>query len=321
MPRLYDELDHASARAPSASNRLRLLAYDGLLVQQGRPEAPWADSSADVSGLNRLRRRCGRRSRTDSSSPPIDDQGWAMRRRAWRRQGTGAWGLPSSHRWAGASVLVVLESIHGLRSGVRPRKWLGSGVLPPMCVSSSQGRSASCRGRWRVDPTTGRAMLHRDDGLRGRMADRLPSATSGMRSCGRGLGADAWWRPTMRAGPSPLRQFFWVCPPLLVDDEVHPGVGGARLAAMVCQASAMTFESIWLWVLVLAVALAVSWWHFFRRHRARVAEWRQPTGPSCVMPNCSGWSRSSGRRVLLAHRGQGGQGVSAAERVWSCWSS
>ena len=35
----------------------------------------------------------------------------------------------------------------------------------------------------------------------------------------------------------------------------------------------MTFESIWLWVLVLAVALAVSWWILWRR--ARVAEWRQ----------------------------------------------
>mgnify|MGYP002137449370 FL=1 len=35
----------------------------------------------------------------------------------------------------------------------------------------------------------------------------------------------------------------------------------------------MRFELMWPWVLLLAVALAVAW-HLFRRHRARVAEWR-----------------------------------------------
>lgn len=35
----------------------------------------------------------------------------------------------------------------------------------------------------------------------------------------------------------------------------------------------MRFEPMWPWVLLLAVALAVAW-HLFRRHRARVAEWR-----------------------------------------------
>lgn len=40
----------------------------------------------------------------------------------------------------------------------------------------------------------------------------------------------------------------------------------------------MRFESVWQWVLLLAVALAVTW-HLVRRHRARVAERRdRPTG-------------------------------------------
>jgi hypothetical protein len=42
---------------------------------------------------------------------------------------------------------------------------------------------------------------------------------------------------------------------------------------MVGKASTMRFEPMWPWVLLLAVALAVAW-HLFRRHRARVAEWR-----------------------------------------------
>ena len=42
---------------------------------------------------------------------------------------------------------------------------------------------------------------------------------------------------------------------------------------MVGEAATMRFELMWPWVLLLAVALAVAW-HLFRRHRARVAEWR-----------------------------------------------
>jgi CRISPR-associated exonuclease Cas4 len=42
---------------------------------------------------------------------------------------------------------------------------------------------------------------------------------------------------------------------------------------MVGKASTMRFEPMWPRVLLLAVALAVAW-HLFRRHRARVAEWR-----------------------------------------------
>ena len=50
------------------------------------------------------------------------------------------------------------------------------------------------------------------------------------------------------------------------------------LAAMVGEASTMRFESTWPWVLLLAVALAVTW-HLVRCHRARVEEWRdRPAG-------------------------------------------
>ena len=56
-------------------------------------------------------------------------------------------------------------------------------------------------------------------------------------------------------------------------DQVDPGFRGAWLAAMVGKASTMRFEPMWPWVLLLAVALAVVW-HLFRRHHARVAEWR-----------------------------------------------
>jgi CRISPR-associated exonuclease Cas4 len=138
------------------------------------------------------------------------------------------------------------------------------------CAFRAGGAQRSCRGWW-GDPTTGRAMLHRDDGLRGRMADRCPPRLQGCGPAAAALG------PTPGGGllssrPSPLRRSSGPSA-VAVDDEVHPGLGGARLAAMVFQASAMTFESIWLWVLVLAVALAVSWWLLCRR--ARVAEWRQ----------------------------------------------
>lgn len=67
-------------------------------------------------------------------------------------------------------------------------------------------------------------------------------------------------------------------PAVAVDDQGHPGFRGAWLAAMVGQASTMRFESMWPWVLLLAVALAVAW-HLVRRHRARVAERRdRPAG-------------------------------------------
>jgi hypothetical protein len=57
-PRLYDELFRFRKDAKRV-NRLRLLAYDGLLVQHGLLKLPWADPQRNA-GLNRLRRRCGR---------------------------------------------------------------------------------------------------------------------------------------------------------------------------------------------------------------------------------------------------------------------
>ena len=67
-------------------------------------------------------------------------------------------------------------------------------------------------------------------------------------------------------------------PAVAVDDQGHPGFRGARLAAMVGEASTMRFELMWSWVLLLAVALAVTW-HLVRRRRARVAERRdRPVG-------------------------------------------
>ena len=62
-------------------------------------------------------------------------------------------------------------------------------------------------------------------------------------------------------------------PAVAVDDQGHPGFRGAWLAAMVGEASTVRFELMWPWVLLLAVALAVTW-HLVRRRRARVAEWR-----------------------------------------------
>lgn len=67
-------------------------------------------------------------------------------------------------------------------------------------------------------------------------------------------------------------------PAVAVDDQGHPGFRGARLAAMVGEASTMRFELMWSRVLLLAVALAVTW-HLVRRRRARVAERRdRPVG-------------------------------------------
>ena len=67
-------------------------------------------------------------------------------------------------------------------------------------------------------------------------------------------------------------------PAVAADDQGHPGFRGAWLAAMVGEAATMRFELMWPWVLLLAVALAVTW-HLVRRHRARVAERRdRPAG-------------------------------------------
>ena len=136
----------------------------------------------------------------------------------------------------------------------------------------SPGHSAS----WRVDATTGREVLRRDDGLRRRMADRLPARLQGYGPAAAALGAPPGGGLLCRRS-APLRSAP-ALPAVAADDQGHPGFRGARLAAMVGEAATMRFELMWPWVLLLAVALAVAW-HLVRRHRARVAERRgRPAG-------------------------------------------
>ena len=119
-------------------------------------------------------------------------------------------------------------------------------------------------------------MLHRDDGLRRRMADRCAARLQGHGPEATGLGATPGGCLLCRRS-APLQRAPALAA-VAVDVQGHPGCGGALLAAMVGEASIMMFESMWPWVLLLAVASAVAW-HVIRCHHARVEERRdRPAG-------------------------------------------
>lgn len=120
-------------------------------------------------------------------------------------------------------------------------------------------------------------MLHRNDGLRRRMADRCAARLQGHGPEATALGATPGGCLLCRRS-APLQRAPALAA-VAVDGQGHPGFRGAWLAAMVGEASIMRFESTWPWVLLLAVALAVAW-HLVRCHRARVAERRDR--PACL---------------------------------------
>ncbi len=133
------------------------------------------------------------------------------------------------------------------------------------------GPTSGCGGR-QIGATPGREVLHRDTGLRGRMADRCPARLQGRGPAPAALGP-ASGGGLLPQRPPHLRRASGK-PDLAADDEVHPGLGSAWLASMVGQESAVMFESMWPWVLGLAVASAVLGRLLWQRH-ARMAEWCQ----------------------------------------------
>jgi hypothetical protein len=159
-----------------------------------------------------------------------------MRRRAGVAR-DGSVGASELAQMGRCERLVVLESLHGASKHF-PGRGAPRGIAAHVRFEQ-QGRRA-CSARWRVDPTTGRAVLHRDDGLRGRMADRCPARLQGCGPAAAALGATPGGG--LLCEPAPAFARSSALPAVAVDDEVHPGFRGAWLAAMVGQASTMRFE-------------------------------------------------------------------------------
>jgi CRISPR-associated exonuclease Cas4 len=262
-PRLFDELSQFR-QGRKRVNRLRLLAYDGLLAQHGvfamaslkRPDTIKVPKEPDVQQAAAV---------TNGLFQPRsirnEDREGAAR--------DGAVGASELAQMGRCERLVVLESLHGPRRSTSQEEARRRGIAAHVHFEL-QGRRATAP----VGGSTRRpgercfiATMVFGDAWQTDCAARLQ---------GYGPAAAALGAPPgggLLCGRAPPLHSSAALPATARVDQVDPGFRGAWLAAMVGKASTMRFEPMWPWVLLLAVALAVTW-HLFRRHRARVAERR-----------------------------------------------